>query len=131
MEVTNIFAGDMLLKNFGVTRHERIVFYDYDELRPLTECNFRKFPQAMTYEDELAAEPWFHIGEKDVFPEEFLHFMGLPNNVKETFLQHHSDLLDVHFWRETQQRIEAGEIITIRPYLDEHRLPQPSDTLDS
>ncbi|MCB8928729.1 MAG: bifunctional isocitrate dehydrogenase kinase/phosphatase [Ardenticatenaceae bacterium] len=131
LAVTNIFAGDMLLKNFGVTRHERIVFYDYDELRPLTECNFRKFPQAMTYEDELAAEPWFHIGEKDVFPEEFLHFMGLPNNVKETFLQHHSDLLDVHFWRETQQRIEAGEIITIRPYLDEHRLPQPSDTLDS
>lgn len=131
LAVTNIFAGDMLLKNFGVTRHERVVFYDYDELQPLTDCNFRKFPQAMTYEDELAAEPWFHIGEDDVFPEEFLRFMGLPNSVKETFLQHHSDLLEVAFWQQTQQRLEAGEIITIRPYLDEHRLPQPSDTLDS
>ncbi|MCA9944555.1 MAG: bifunctional isocitrate dehydrogenase kinase/phosphatase [Anaerolineales bacterium] len=131
LAVTNIFAGDMLLKNFGVTRHDRVVFYDYDELRPLTDCNFRKFPQAMNYEDELAAEPWFHIGEKDVFPEEFLRFMGLPNSVKDTFLAHHSDLLDVAFWQQTQQRIEAGEIITIRPYLDIHRLPQPSDTLDS
>lgn len=131
MAVTNIFAGDMLLKNFGVTRHERIVFYDYDELRPLTDCNFRKFPQAMSYEDELSAEPWFHIGERDVFPEEFLHFMGLPAHVKDTFLAHHSDLLDVTYWQQTQQRLAAGEIITIRPYLDEHRLPQPSDTLDS
>ena len=87
LAVTNIFTGDMLLKNFGVTRHGRLVFYDYDELRPLTDCNFRKFPQAMSYEDELAAEPWFHIGEDDVFPEEFLRFMGLPNNVKETFLE--------------------------------------------
>ncbi|WP_420645264.1 bifunctional isocitrate dehydrogenase kinase/phosphatase [Candidatus Leptofilum sp.] len=131
LAVTNIFAGDMLLKNFGVTRHGRVVFYDYDELRPLTECNFRKFPQAMSYEDELAAEPWFHIAENDVFPEEFLHFMGLPNSVKDTFLQHHSDLLDATFWQETQQRILAGEIITIRPYLEQHRLPQPSDVLDS
>jgi isocitrate dehydrogenase kinase/phosphatase len=131
LAVTNIFAGDMLLKNFGVTRHERLVFYDYDELRPLTECNFRKFPQAMRYEDELAAEPWFHINENDVFPEEFLRFMGLPNSVKETFLKHHSDLLDVKFWQETQKRLEAGEIITIRPYLDIHRLPQPSDILDN
>lgn len=131
LAVTNIFAGDMLLKNFGVTRHERVVFYDYDELRPLTDCNFRKFPQAQTYEDELAAEPWFHIGEKDVFPEEFLRFMGLPRSVKKTFLEHHGDLLEVDFWQETQQRLEAGEIITIRPYRDIYRLPQPSDILDS
>ncbi|MCA9957021.1 MAG: bifunctional isocitrate dehydrogenase kinase/phosphatase, partial [Anaerolineales bacterium] len=116
LAVTNIFAGDMLLKNFGVTRHERIVFYDYDELRPLTECNFRKFPQSLSYEDELSAEPWFHIDQNDVFPEEFLRFMGLPNSVKPTFLKHHSDLLDVTFWQQTQQRLAAGEIITIRPY---------------
>jgi len=131
LAVTNIFAGDMLLKNFGVTRHERVVFYDYDELRPLTVCNFRRFPQSRTYEDELAAEPWFHIEPNDVFPEEFLRFMGLPNSVKPTFLKHHSDLLDVTFWQQTQKRLEAGEIITIRPYLDAHRLPQPSDILDS
>lgn len=131
LAVTNIFAGDMLLKNFGVTRHERVVFYDYDELRPLTETNFRRFPQSRSYEDELSAEPWFHIDPNDVFPEEFLRFMGLPNSVKQTFLDHHSDLLDVTFWQQTQKRLEAGEIITIRPYLDEHRLPQPSDALDS
>ncbi len=131
LAVTNIFAGDMLLKNFGVTRHERVVFYDYDELRPLTVCNFRRFPQSRNYEDELAAEPWFHIEPNDVFPEEFLRFMGLPNSVKPTFLKHHSDLLDVTFWQQTQKRLEAGEIITIRPYLDAHRLPQPSDILDS
>ena len=131
LAVTNIFAGDMLLKNFGVTRHERVVFYDYDELRPLTDCNFRKFPQARTYEDELAAEPWFHIAENDVFPEEFLRFMGLPNSVKDTFLKHHGDLLEVDFWQQTQQRIKAGEIITIRPYLDTYRLPQLSNILDS
>jgi isocitrate dehydrogenase kinase/phosphatase len=131
LAVTNIFAGDMLLKNFGVTRHERVVFYDYDELRPLIDCNFRQFPQARTYEEELAAEPWFHIDEKDVFPEEFLRFMGLPNSVKETFLKHHGDLLEVEFWRQTQQRLAAGEIITVRPYLDTYRLPQLSNILDS
>lgn len=131
LAVTNIFAGDMLLKNFGVTRHERVVFYDYDELRPLTDCNFRQFPQARTYEEELSAEPWFHIGEKDVFPEEFLRFMGLPISVRNTFLQHHGDLLEVDFWQQTQRRLEAGEIITIRPYLDIYRLPQPSNMLDS
>ncbi|MBK8900166.1 MAG: bifunctional isocitrate dehydrogenase kinase/phosphatase [Anaerolineaceae bacterium] len=131
LAVTNIFAGDMLLKNFGVTRHERVVFYDYDELRPLTTCNFRTFPQSRTYEDELSAEPWFHIDPNDVFPEEFLRFMGLPNSVKPTFLKHHSDLMDIAFWQQIQQRLEAGEIITIRPYRDTHRLPQPSDTLDS
>ena len=130
LAMTNIFTGDMLLKNFGVTRHGRLVFYDYDELRPLTECNFRKFPQAKTYEDELSAEPWFHIGENDVFPEEFLRFMGLPNSVKETFLTHHSDLLTAEFWQQIQERLLAGEIITIRPYLERHRLPQPSDVLD-
>ena len=85
----------------------------------------------MSYEDELAAEPWFHIGENDVFPEEFLRFMGLPNRVKETFLTHHSDLLTADFWQQTQERIKAGEIITIRPYLEVHRLPQPSDILDN
>jgi isocitrate dehydrogenase kinase/phosphatase len=131
LAVTNIFAGDMLLKNFGVTRHERVVFYDYDELRPLTDCNFRKFPQARTYEEELAAEPWFHIDEKDVFPEEFLRFMGLPIRVRETFLQHHGDLLEVDFWQQTQQRLEAGEIITIRPYLETYRLSSTPDMLDS
>lgn len=126
LAATNVFPGDMLLKNFGVTRHGRVVFYDYDELRPLTDCNFRQFPQARTYEDELAPEPWFHIGEKDVFPEEFLRFMGLPPALRDVFLEQHGDLLHVDFWRETQARLEAGEIISTRPYTTEQQLGEAS-----
>src|SRR6185295_8711290 len=73
----NIFPGDFLLKNFGVTRHGRVVFYDYDELCLMTECNFRRMPPAQTTEDELSAEPWFTVGENDIFPEEFSRFLGL------------------------------------------------------
>ncbi|MCP4362452.1 MAG: bifunctional isocitrate dehydrogenase kinase/phosphatase [Chloroflexi bacterium] len=122
LAATNIFPGDMLLKNFGVTRHGRVVFYDYDELRPLLGCNFRKFPQSQYYEDDLADEPWFHVGEHDIFPEEFLHFMGLPTVLEETFLAHHSDLLQVDFWQEMQARLQNGELISIRPYADTHKL---------
>ena len=78
LAAANIFTGDMLLKNFGVTRHGRVIFYDYDELCLLTECNFREIPRARTVEDELSAEPWFSVGERDVFPEEFRAFLTLP-----------------------------------------------------
>jgi isocitrate dehydrogenase kinase/phosphatase len=124
MAATNIFPGDMLLKNFGVTRHGRVVFYDYDELRPLTTCHFRHFPQAATYEDELAAEPWFPIGEHDIFPEEFLRFMGLPPTLQPDFLAHHHDLLNASFWQTMQTRIHNNEYIHILPYTQTERLPQ-------
>ena len=42
----NIFPGDMLWKNFGVTRHGKVVFYDYDEIEYITDCNFRRVPAA-------------------------------------------------------------------------------------
>lgn len=122
MAATNIFPGDMLLKNFGVTRHNRIVFYDYDELRSLTTCNFRKFPAAYHDDDELASEPWFHVSENDVFPQEFLRFMGLPPRLEPAFLAHHADLLTPTFWQQTQARLHAGELISIRPYRDDQRL---------
>jgi isocitrate dehydrogenase kinase/phosphatase len=122
MAVTNIFPGDMLLKNFGVTRHGRVVFYDYDELRPLTDCHFRHIPPAPTYEDDLAAEPWFPISEHDIFPEEFLHFMGLPAALQAEFLAHHSDLLDPAYWQTTQTRLQNGEYIHILPYSQQQRL---------
>lgn len=118
---TNVFPGDMLLKNFGVTRHGRIVFYDYDELCPLTDCNFRKIPQAYYYEDELASEPWFAVAENDVFPEEFRHFITLSPELMKVFKDHHGELLAVDFWKETQQRIEKGEVIHIFPYKPEQR----------
>ncbi|MBP7999813.1 MAG: bifunctional isocitrate dehydrogenase kinase/phosphatase [Chloroflexi bacterium] len=125
LAATNIFTGDMLLKNFGVTRHGRLVFYDYDELRPLTDCRFRAMPQSSRYEDELSAEPWFPIGDDDIFPEEFLRFMGLPPVLQQLFVAHHGDLLEVDYWQETQARIRAGEIISIIPYAESQRFPRP------
>jgi len=122
LAMSNIFPGDMLLKNFGVTRHRRVVFYDYDELCLLTSCNFRKIPPARHYEDELAAEPWYSVNENDVFPEQFENFLGIHGALRETFMAHHADLLDVAFWRSIQERLEAGEIISIIPYAEGQRL---------
>jgi isocitrate dehydrogenase kinase/phosphatase len=87
MAATNIFPGDMLLKNFGVTRHGRVVFYDYDELALLSECNFRKIPQARSHYEELSDEPWFTVGENDIFPEEFLYFLGLKGELRALFVE--------------------------------------------
>ncbi len=122
MAATNIFPGDMMLKNFGVTRHGRVIFYDYDELCLLTSCNFRRVPKSRSYEDALASEPWFSIGENDVFPEEFRHFMGLTGELEEVFLSKHADLLSVDFWQNMQSRIAAGESILILPYDESKRL---------
>jgi isocitrate dehydrogenase kinase/phosphatase len=118
----NIFPGDLLLKNFGVTRHGRVVFYDYDELCPLIACNFRRKPPSRRYEDEMAAEPWFTVGEADVFPEEFRPYLGLSGPLEAEFMAHHADLFDVDFWRQTQVRIRSGERIHIFPYADALRL---------
>lgn len=118
----NVFPGDMLIKNFGVTRLGRVVFYDYDELCPLTDCNFRKLPQSRHYEDELNAEPWFMVGENDVFPEEFAAFLGLPSRLKRVFFKFHEDLLDPAFWRQTQEEIRSGTWRHIRPYSEAQRL---------
>ncbi len=123
---SNIFPGDMLLKNFGVTRHGRVVFYDYDELCAITECNFRKIPQARRYEDELADQPWFHVEENDVFPEEFVRYLMLPDELREVFMAHHGDLFGVEFWRATRQRILDGEIIHIFPYSDHQKIQKDS-----
>ncbi|MGD8990820.1 MAG: bifunctional isocitrate dehydrogenase kinase/phosphatase [Desulfobacterales bacterium] len=122
LAVSNIFPGDILLKNFGVTRHGRVVFYDYDELCPLTACNFRKIPPSASYEDELASEPWYVVGENDVFPQEFRYFLGLPDHLLQIFLEHHSDLLDVDFWQKSQAAIRAGELPHIFPYTQSRRL---------
>ncbi len=122
---SNIFPGDMLLKNFGVTRHGRVVFYDYDELTFLTECNFRRFPEPQTFEQEMASEPWYYVAENDIFPEELLRFLGIPNPLKPVFTEHHSDLLDVVFWQSVQEKLARGVITDITPYDDAHRLATP------
>jgi isocitrate dehydrogenase kinase/phosphatase len=119
---SNIFPGDMLLKNFGVTRHGRVIFYDYDELTLLETCNFRTLPQSQYYDDDLSDTPWFNVGDDDYFPEEFARFFGLYGDLRHTFMTHHADLFDVDFWHETQARLAAGEVIDIFPYDDRNRL---------
>ena len=107
MASTNIFAGDLLLKNFGVTRHGRVIFYDYDEVSLLGECEFRELPTARTDEEETAAEPWFYVGPRDVFPEQWLPFLAMPAPIRAVFLDHHAELLTAGWWRERQDALAA------------------------
>ena len=122
LAASNIFPGDLLTKNFGVTRHGRVVFYDYDELCFLTDCHFRKLPEARTPEDEIAAEPWFSVREHDIFPEEFLQFLFFPEPALTALLQHHREIFRADFWRAIQRQIRAGEIPEVFPYRKERRL---------
>lgn len=114
----NIFPGDLLLKNFGLTGQgqRRVVFYDYDEICYLTECNFRKIPPPRYPEDEMAAEPWFSIGANDIFPEEFITFLFFENRTRQAFLKYHKDLLDADYWVGKQESIKAGVYEDIFPY---------------
>jgi isocitrate dehydrogenase kinase/phosphatase len=112
----NIFPGDMLWKNFGVTRNGKVVFYDYDEIEYLTECNFRKVPPARNEEEELSGEVWYRVGPKDVFPETFGPFLLGNPAVREVFLKHHAELLDPAFWQLHKERILAGHVHDVFPY---------------
>jgi isocitrate dehydrogenase kinase/phosphatase len=129
LAANNIFPGDLLLKNFGVTRHGRVVFYDYDELALLTECNFRVLPAPRTDDEELAGEPWFFVGERDIFPEEFLPFLGLSAEQGRVFLAAHAELLRPTFWRAMQDQQREGAVADIFPYAPNRRLRQPEKEL--
>jgi len=109
---TDIFAGDLLLKNFGVTRHGRVIFYDYDEVALLGECEFRDLPVASTDEEESAAEPWFYVGPRDVFPEQWLPFLAIPAPLREVFLARHGELLTARWWRARQAVAREGTKVT-------------------
>ncbi|HET7292972.1 MAG TPA: bifunctional isocitrate dehydrogenase kinase/phosphatase [Vicinamibacteria bacterium] len=122
LAATDVFPGDVLLKNFGVTRHGRVVFYDYDELSRLTECRFRRLPVPRDDTEAWAAEPWFYVGPRDVFPEEFASFLGLRPALLAAFREAHAELLTAEYWQNMQARIEAGEIVDIFPYRPEQRL---------
>jgi isocitrate dehydrogenase kinase/phosphatase len=113
---TNIFPGDLLLKNFGVTRHGRVIFYDYDELCRVTDCNFRDLPRPQSDEDEMRAEPWFYVGESDVFPESFLRFLSLDDAQREALVRLHGEITTAAFWRSVQQRLAEGEVLEVLPY---------------
>ena len=116
LAAANIFPGDMLFKNFGVTRHGRVVFYDYDEICYLTECNFRKIPEPMYPEQELASEPWYSVGPYDVFPEEFHVFLAGRPRIAKIFRQIHSDIFDADYWQSLQRAIEDGQVKDVFPY---------------
>jgi isocitrate dehydrogenase kinase/phosphatase len=122
LAAADIFTGDMLAKNFGVTRNGRVICYDYDELCLLSECRFRRIPQPASLEEEFAAEPWFHVGEQDVFPEEFTAFLMPPAAVREPFLAAHRDLLSIEFWQGVQHRLALGEVVDVFPYRRNARL---------
>jgi isocitrate dehydrogenase kinase/phosphatase len=112
----NIFPGDMLWKNFGVTRHGKVVFYDYDEIEYLTDCNFRHVPAPRNEEEEMSGEVWYSVGPKDVFPETFGPFLLGNEAVRRVFMQHHADLLDADFWLAHKRRILAGDLYDVFPY---------------
>jgi isocitrate dehydrogenase kinase/phosphatase len=113
---TNIFAGDLLLKNFGVTRHGRVIFYDYDELCQVTDCHFRDMPEAMNHEDEMRGETWFYVAENDVFPETFINFLAFDDAQRAAFMRAHGDILTAEFWRQVQQRLREGDMLEVLPY---------------
>ncbi|MBK0394969.1 bifunctional isocitrate dehydrogenase kinase/phosphatase [Ramlibacter algicola] len=117
----NIFPGDMLWKNFGVTRNGKVVFYDYDEIEYLTDCNFRAVPKARTEEEEMSGEVWYQVGPRDIFPETFAPFLLGNPSVKEVFLRHHADLLDPAFWQTHKERIRAGHVHDVFPYEQDKR----------
>jgi isocitrate dehydrogenase kinase/phosphatase len=116
LAAANIFPGDMLWRNFGITSYGRVVFYDYDEIEYLGDVNFRRIPPAPDLEAELAAEPWYGVMQNDVFPEEFATFLLGDPRLREIFLRHHADLLEPEFWQQAQRRIERGEVMDFFPY---------------
>ncbi|MGL5728302.1 MAG: bifunctional isocitrate dehydrogenase kinase/phosphatase, partial [Plesiomonas sp.] len=116
LAAANIFPGDMLFKNFGVTRHGRVVFYDYDEINYMTEMNFRDIPAPRNFEDEMASEPWYSVGPLDIFPEEFRTFLCINPQVKRIFEALHGDLFEARYWRDLQKKIELGYIEDVFPY---------------
>jgi isocitrate dehydrogenase kinase/phosphatase len=121
----NIFPGDLLFKNFGVNRQGKVVFYDYDEICYLTECNFRKIPPPQSPEDLYRAEPWYGVNPNDIFPEEFVTFLSTDPQVREILLELHPELFDAAYWRERQQALHAGQQADVFPYSRQLRFARP------
>ncbi len=121
MVAANIFPGDMLWKNFGVTLNGKVVFYDYDEIEYLSDCNFRKVPQPRNEEEEMSGEIWYSVGPKDVFPETFGPFLLGNDAVRSAFMAQHADLLDPAFWQHHKERIQAGQMLDVFPYDEAQR----------
>ncbi|MCI0653512.1 MAG: bifunctional isocitrate dehydrogenase kinase/phosphatase [Methylococcaceae bacterium] len=120
LALCNIFPGDLLIKNFGVTRYGRVIFYDYDELCMVTDCNFREIPPPQSMEDEMRSETWFYVADNDVFPEQFIAFLGFGKELDSFFLEWHGEILTARYWRDLQTRHRMGQVLDVLPY---HRYP--------
>ncbi len=129
LAAANIFPGDMLLKNFGVTRHGRVVFYDYDEIVPLVDCNFRTIPEPRNEAEEMSSTPWYTVGPNDIFPEEFRLFFSGNQRARKVFDRLHSDIYEADFWRNLQDRIRSGHIEDFFPYRRKLRFDRGQRTL--
>jgi isocitrate dehydrogenase kinase/phosphatase len=124
----NIFPGDMLWKNFGITRHGKVVFYDYDEIEYITDCNFRRVPQPRNEEEEMSGDIWYSVGPKDVFPETFGPFLLGNPAVREVFMRHHGELLEAAFWQGHKERIAQGHVFDVFPYDQDKRFAAAAET---
>lgn len=123
LALNNIFPGDLLLKNFGVTRHRRVVFYDYDEVCLVTDCEFRDMPEPDDEDDVMRPDAWFYVGEHDIFPEEFMKFLSMDADLRTVFLKVHADLLTAKYWRDVKALQLAGEAPLVVPYT-RHEIPE-------
>lgn len=116
LAMTNIFPGDLLLKNFGVSRHGRVIFYDYDELCLVTECQFRDLPETDSLDDEMSADSWFYVGPRDIFPAEFIRFIAIDERLRGDFLDQHADMLTAGYWRDIKQLHLTNQAPEVAPY---------------
>ena len=121
LAIANIFPGDLLWKNFGVTRYGRVVFYDYDEIEYMTDCRFRRIPPPPDFETEMSGEVWYSVSRQDVFPEEFETFLLVSERIRDSFMRHHADLFDVAFWQNAQEQIRLGLVQDFFPYPESQR----------
>jgi isocitrate dehydrogenase kinase/phosphatase len=132
LAAANIFPGDMLLKNFGVTHHGRVLFYDYDEIMPLTDCHFRTIPKPRTEAEVMSSKPWYTVGPNDIFPEEFALFFSGNQRAREVFDTLHSDIYEASFWQGLQHKIHSGYVEDFFPYRRELRFRrQPTAAVGS
>jgi len=122
LATSNVFAGDLLFKNFGVTKSGRVIFYDYDELCRITECRFRDLPTPRDDAEESSREPFFYVADNDVFPEQFIEFLHLDPLLRTEFMRVHGDIFDAAWWRTLKNRLDGGENIEIVPYRADLRL---------
>ena len=121
LAATNVFPGDLLTKNFGVSTGGHVIFYDYDEVVSVTDCVFRGIPRARHHDDEMSAEPWFSVGPRDVFPEEFPNFLGLSEPQLEAFVEAHGEILTAAFWSRIQEQHRTGQVVEVLPYAPRDR----------